>query len=38
MYRLKSPVIISSEEEEMKFSSKEVNSEIKVCLEKDEDR
>ena len=32
MCRLKSPVIISSEE--MKFSSKEVNSEIKVDLEK----
>ena len=38
MCRLKSSVIKSSEEEQLKFLSKEVNSEIKVALEKDDDR
>ena len=38
MCRLKSPMIISSAEEEIKFSSKAMNFEVKVGLEKDEDR
>ena len=38
MCRLKSPVMRSSEEEDMKSSRREVNSEMKIGLEEDESR